>query len=436
MRESGVEFLGEVPAHWDVQPAVTLARVLTSTVDKKSYEGERSVKVCNYTDVYYSDQIVDASNFMTGTASAEQIAKFSVRAGDVPFTKDSETADDIGIPSYVPNDLPDTVYGYHLSIFRPIDKRRGRFLRYLLESNYAKAYFAAKTPGVTRVGLGQATIRYFRVPTPPAEEAVAIADHLDRETAQLDAFIAKSEELIAHLTERRVAVITRLVTQGVRKGTDLTSSGITWAGEVPGDWLVGNIRRFATMKSGHTPSRQRPEYWVDCDIPWFTLADVWQLRQGRRIMGDTSEMISEIGLANSAAELLPAGTVSLSRTASVGFTGIMPHAMATSQDFWNWIPGDQLLSDYLWYQFQAMKPEFERLMMGSTHRTIYKADAASLMVLVPGVDEQRRIVELLEEETDRIDRAIAVAWRGVALAKERRVALISALVTGKVGVAA
>ena len=151
-------------------------------------------------------------------------------------------------------------------------------------------------------------------------------------------------------------------------------------------------------------------------------------------MGETSERISELGLANSAAELLPAGTVALSRTASVGFAGIMPVAMATSQDFWNWVPGEDLLSEYLWYQFQAMKTEFERLMTGSTHRTIYQADAASFTVLVPPMTEQQEIVERLDRETRRIDGAIETARRGVELARERRAALISAAVTGKIDV--
>ncbi|WP_375237156.1 restriction endonuclease subunit S [Microbacterium schleiferi] len=151
-------------------------------------------------------------------------------------------------------------------------------------------------------------------------------------------------------------------------------------------------------------------------------------------MGETSEKISALGLANSAAELLPAGTVALSRTASVGFAGIMPVAMATSQDFWNWVPGGELVSEYLWFQFQAMKPEFERLMTGSTHRTIYQADAASFTIIVPPISEQREIVEQLDNVTRRIDEAIATAQSGVALARERRAALISAAVTGKIDV--
>ncbi|MDV6259658.1 restriction endonuclease subunit S, partial [Rhodococcus ruber] len=104
--------------------------------------------------------------------------------------------------------------------------------------------------------------------------------------------------------------------------------------DIPSHWESGNIRRFAQMKSGHTPSRSVQDFWENTDIPWFTLADVWQLRDGKQIyLGDTANKINELGLANSAAELLPAGTVVLSRTASVGFSGIMPRPMATSEVF-------------------------------------------------------------------------------------------------------
>lgn len=183
------------------------------------------------------------------------------------------------------------------------------------------------------------------------------------------------------------------------------------------------------MRTGHTPSRQHPEYWSDCTIPWFTLADVWQLRAGARELGETSEQISELGLANSAAELLPAGTVVLSRTASVGFSGIMPVSMATSQDFWNWVPKPAMLSRFLWYQLQSMKPEFERLMMGSTHRTIYQGDAASLRIVAPPISEQLAIADYLDRETAQIDEFIAKNEELIALLAERRAAIVVHSVT-------
>jgi type I restriction enzyme S subunit len=217
---SAVAFLGQVPLRWSVQPAVTLARVLTSTVDKHTVEGEVAVRLCNYTDVYYSDEIVDPAGFMLATATRDQIREYSAEAGDVVFTKDSETADDIGISAYVPESLDGVVYGYHLSTYRPIDPRYGKFLKWLLDSKYAKATFRTRTLGVTRVGLSQNTVRYLRVPTPSPGEAQAIADFLDRETAEIDAFIVDQEELIGLLTERRAALHTRTFERVVDLGVE------------------------------------------------------------------------------------------------------------------------------------------------------------------------------------------------------------------------
>lgn len=309
-----------------------------------------------------------------------------------------------------------------------------RYLRYAILERRFMDEVEARSTGTSYPAINASDLVKIKIRVPAKQVQRAVADFLDRETATIDAFIAKNEELITLLTERRVAVVSRAVTKGLEPNVELKASGVDWLGEVPSTWKVGNIRRFSSMRTGHTPSRQHPEYWVDCEIPWFTLADVWQLRRGKREMSDTNESISQVGLENSSAELLPAGTVALSRTASVGFTGIMPVPMATSQDYWNWIPGSDLLSEYLWYQFQAMKPDFERVMTGSTHRTIYQADAASLRIAVPPLDEQRAIVAHLDLQTSRIDSALSSARQAMELARERRAALISAAVTGKIDV--
>jgi type I restriction enzyme, S subunit len=282
---------------------------------------------------------------------------------------------------------------------------------------------------------------------PRQDEERAIASHLDRETAKIEKLIAKKRELIRKLDEKRYALISHVVTRGLppnaagAAGPDpnvpLKPSGIGWLGDIPAQWQAGRLRRFATMKTGHTPSRQHDEYWEDCEIPWFTLADVWQLRSGTQPhLAETTEKISTLGLANSAAELLPAGTVVLSRTASVGFSGIMPVPMATSQDYWNWICGPNLLPDYLWYQFQAMRPEFEKLRRGSTHPTIYESDAAGLQVCVPPMAEQREIVAVLDHQTAKIGALSRKVQQAIERLVEYRSAVISAAVTGKIDVRA
>lgn len=180
------------------------------------------------------------------------------------------------------------------------------------------------------------------------------------------------------------------------------------SGQLPESWQLLNIRRVAQMKTGHTPSRSVPEYWQQCDVPWFTLADVSQLRDGTRtVVSETHEKISCLGLHNSSAELLPAGTVLLSRTASVGFSGIMGTPMATSQDFWNWVCGPLMNPRFLLFAFRALQPYFHGLARGSTHRTIYQDDAASIEVPVPPLALQAAIVEVLDRDTAKIDALIA-----------------------------
>ena len=215
----------------------------------------------------------------------------------------------------------------------------------------------------------------------------------------------------------------------------MKDSGVEWLGEVPAHWRVGKIQSFARRESGHTPSRQHPEYWENCTIPWFSLADVWQLRTGNvKYVHETNELVSELGLANSSARLLPAGTVMLSRTASVGYSAIMGCAMATTQDFINWVCKPELMPEFLLYVLRGMRSEFDRLMMGSTHQTIYMPDVAKLMMGLPSRQEQAGIVSFIDAETARLDALTAEATRAIALLKERRTALISAAVTGKIDV--
>lgn len=190
------------------------------------------------------------------------------------------------------------------------------------------------------------------------------------------------------------------------------------------------LKLVARLESGHTPSRSDPAYWENCTIPWFSLADVWQLREEhRKYVHETSEKVSELGIANSSARILPAGTVMLSRTASVGFTGIMGCDMATTQDFVNWVCGEKLAPTFLWYCLQAMTPEYDRLRFGSTHQTIYMPDVAQFKVPLPPRSTQERIANFLDEQTARIDALIAEKEELVAKLKEQQYSYASQLMT-------
>jgi type I restriction enzyme S subunit len=189
------------------------------------------------------------------------------------------------------------------------------------------------------------------------------------------------------------------------------------------------LRRVARLGTGHTPSRQVPEYWERCTIPWLTLADVGQLRDGRtQVITDTANTISELGLANSAAEIHPAGTVALSRTASVGFSCVLGRDMATSQDFVTWTCGPAIEPRYLLWVLRGTVDEILGLRTGSTHKTIYMPDIETIRVPLPPIDAQRRIADYLDAETARIDALIEKKRRMTVLLDEWFTAEIDAAV--------
>jgi type I restriction enzyme S subunit len=154
-----------------------------------------------------------------------------------------------------------------------------------------------------------------------------------------------------------------------------------------------------------------------------------------KYLHDTAQRISDDGIANSSARLLPARTVVLSRDATVGRTAIMGVPMATSQHFAAWVCGPDLDPEYLWVLFgDAMQPFFDSFQNGSTIRTIGMGDLKGFRIPLPPLDEQRRIVEYLDEETAKIDSLIAETERFVQLSTERRSALITAAMTGQIDV--
>ncbi|SHM08771.1 restriction endonuclease subunit S [Vreelandella subglaciescola] len=250
-KDSGVEWLGAVPVHWQVQPLKRQCNVMPSNVDKKSVEGERTVLLCNYTDVYYHSEIVQGMCFMKATASEGQIEKFSLQKGDVIFTKDSESSDDIAIAAHVPETLPGVVCGYHLSIVRPHFSIFGQFLKHYFDSASAKFYFNISANGLTRVGLGQYASDNLPIPLPPLEEQGRIAAFLDHETARIDALIAEQQRLIKLLKEKRQAVISHAVTKGLDPDAPMKDSGVEWLGDVPAHWEVKPLKRaINSVESG------------------------------------------------------------------------------------------------------------------------------------------------------------------------------------------
>ncbi|RKU39062.1 hypothetical protein C6496_03065 [Candidatus Poribacteria bacterium] len=211
MKPSGVEWIGEIPAHWGVKRLKHIAKILPSNVDKHIYPDEIQVRLCNYTDVYYNDYITVDTVLNKGSCKENEFAKFALRKGDVIITKDSETPDDIGVPTYVKDDLDNVVCGYHLTMIRPI-ACRGEFIFRFIQSDRTRRYFEVNSNGITRYGLGKASIENLLLPIPPDSEQTQIANFLDQKTQQIDELIAAEQRKIELLKEYRQALISEAVT--------------------------------------------------------------------------------------------------------------------------------------------------------------------------------------------------------------------------------
>ena len=420
-----------IPSHWAFAKCGQRFEVmLGKMLDSSRVIGNNLGRYLRNTDVQWD--LINEDDLPQMDFSPGERERYLVQKGDLLVCEGGE----IGRSAIWTRDYS-CYYQKALHRLRPHRSSRDspRFMFYSLALAVKQSRFIAGAGAATIAHLPAESLRRYRFAFPPFVEQIQIAKFLDYETARIDALIEKQQQLIALLKEKRQAVISHAVTKGLNPNAPMRDSGVEWLGDVPAHWRCGKMKYFASLRSGHTPSRSKPEYWEDCFIPWFSLADVWQLRDGKQtFLGETKESISELGLANSAAELLPAGTVVLSRTASVGFSGIMPVPMATTQDFVNWVPGDALSSTYLLFVFRAMAPEFERLKMGSTHKTIYMPDAMRFSCPLPPSDEQSEIVDFLARKVQELEDATNRARDLVDLLQERRTALISAAVTGKIDV--
>lgn len=424
-RDSGVKWIGQIPEHWELMRLRHVARYSNSGVDKKSYEDQQPVQLCNYTDVYYNEFISDDLPFMQSTASNQEIEQFTLTQGDVIFTKDSEDPTDIGIPAFVPYDMPGVVCGYHLTVVRALNGNSGSYIHRSIQSTHTKAHFFVESPGVTRYGLNQNTIGNTPVALPPPEEQAAIATTLDRETARIDALIQKKTRFIELLKEKREALITHAVTKGLDPKVKMKDSGVEWIGQVPehwkvvpSTWLFVESKERAHEDDQHLSATQK--YGV---IP---LAEYERL-EGRQVthavknleqrkhveLGDF--VISMRSFQGGIERVKACGCVRSSYVAIQAEDGADKDYFAYLFKSGSYIQGLQATSSFIRDGQDLNYGNFRQVKLPQ-----------------PEPDEQRRIAKFLDQETTRIDALAKKTEHSVTLLKERRAAFITAAVTGQI----
>ena len=443
-KPSGVEWLGDVPEHWEAKRLKSAATYWVSNVDKVSAEDEMPVRLCNYTDVYYHDHIRPSMGLMETTATPEEIRRFGLKVGDVVVTKDSEEWSDIAVPALVVESAPDLVCGYHLAIVRPRDSvLLGRYLLRAFQACAVNQQFQVAATGVTRYGLPKASIGEAWLPLPALAEQRAIAGFLDRETAKIDTLVSKKRTLIERLKEKRTALISRTVTRGLppdaarAAGLDphpkLKPSGIDWLGDVPAHWDVLPFTKYVAEKSdyrGKTPEKTQDGVF---------LVTAKNVRMGyidyegsqEYVAEDEYEDIMRRGLPRKGDILFtteaPLGNVALVDREDVALAQRIIRFRMKPEYFFGKFALYGMMSDHFQLQLQSLST-------GSTAEGLKASKLPVLRLVAPPVEEQRAIADYLEAATGRIGGMVAKVETAIERLQEYRTALITAAVTGKIDV--
>lgn len=429
-RDSGVEWIGDVPDHWEVKRLRQVSTFTNSGIDKKSYEDQEQVSLCNYTDVYYNEFITADMPFMQATASKEEIAQFTLKKGDLIITKDSEDPSDIGIPALVVEDAPGVVCGYHLTLIRSAGLATARLLHRVLQSTPTHAYFFIESPGITRYGLGQDVIGDLRVCVPPENEIGKIADCIDRETKRIDSLITKKTRFIELLKEKRQALITHAVTKGLDPSVKMRDSGVEWIGEVPEHWSVSRLGHFASVENGTTPATNNDLFWENGTIPWLGSGEANQ-----QIVTQPTKTITELALRQCSLRLLPVDTLIIGMVGqgkTRGLAAILKIEATINQNLAAICTGSKLHPVFLLFVFRAAYEWIREAGRGSNQAAMNCEIIAEFRLGVPGIQEQMAIVSMLSAMNDRIDFLISKTQHSIDLLKERRSAFITAAVTGQI----
>lgn len=376
--------------------------VRVSNVDKKSVVGEVPVRLCNYMDVYASNFVCASTAFMRATATKAEIERFRLLAGDVVITKDSESPDDIAVPTYVSEVGADVVCGYHLAILRPRGEVDGRFLSYLLRDKSVNRYFATRATGSTRYGLSIGGIKEAPISVPRCKaEQRRIANLL----SAVDEQIALAMEMARKYETCRRGLLQRMLRQ-----------------HPPSEQIGSHFQ----LRSGSTPSRARVDYYNDSGTPWVKTLD---LNEGRIIA--TDERISGLALKSCPVTVYPPGTVLVAMYGGweqIGRTAVLGVEACTNQAITALLPtdGDAWEPGFVLVALQALRHKWRKFAV-STRKdpNITKADVARFLLPRPSLDEQKawsmRVFEL--------DSLIAVERAKVEKMTLQKQALMQALLT-------
>jgi type I restriction enzyme S subunit len=418
-KDSGVEYLGGIPEHWEVKRLKLFApsRIskLDSKLDEATYVGLEHVE--SWTGRLLLDTQPDGIDSIVA----------SFEAGDVLFGKLRPYLAKVARPSFA------GVCTSEIIPLRPAPGCSQDYLFYSLLNAPYIGWLASLTYGARMPRLSPEQLGGSFMAMPPTSEQRAIAAFLDRETAKIDALVAKKEKLIALLQEQRTALITRAVTKGLDPNAPMRDSGVEWLGEIPAHWEALSLkRRTKRIQTGSTPPTSESHYYEDGSVAWYgpgSFSDDLPLHQPIRL-------ITENAICDGVARKFESGSVVI---VTIGATIGKVAYMEESGSFNQQITGitfdlERVFPRFAAYRLKSLEPALRGIAPNTTLPILDQEEVGYLPFVVPPQCEQRSITAFLDRETARIDALVATVRDAIERLQELRIALISAAVTGKIDV--
>lgn len=434
-KDSGVEWTGEIPEHWELRKIKHIGMLSAGGVNKKIEEGEELFKSVHYMDVYRNSGKVigNDDDYLVISATQSQAKNCTLKKGDVLFTSSSETPDDIGHAVTISEDLEQTLYGYHLIRLRlnrdiPVDYS---YRKYMFNDYYIRNYFSSRAQGITRYGLKYDDYKEAVVFIPPINEQNIIANFLDQKTSKIDGLIADKEKLIELLQEKRQSIISEAVTKGLDKNVPMKDSGVEWTGEIPEHWEVSKVKYEVYINKETLSENTDEEY----EIVYIDISSVNSIGQIQNIQ----EMMFKDAPSRARRIIKNGDTiVSTVRTylKAIAFCANVGSNYICSTGFAVLTPKGNIFKKYLYYLMRSEEyvNEIVKRSVGVSYPAINATDIGCLECLLPPRSEQEQISNYLDQKTAEIDSLISDIQTQIAKFKEYCQSLISEAVTGKIDV--
>lgn len=422
MKDSGVEWIGEIPENWNCYKMKFKGILASNGVDKKTEEGQEICKAIHYMDVYRNSlsTIENNTNCLTVSANHKQFIDCQLEKGDLLFTNSSETPEDIGHSTLIETTMPKTLFGYHLMRFRPNkDELFSKFLLYFCGSNAFRGFLSFRAVGVTRYSSLGKDFANAILALPSIYTQQQIAAYIDSKCSLIDKTIKQQKQVIEKLKEYRQSVITGTVTKGLDPNVPMKNSGVEWIGEIPEDWETCKFK-------------------FRCNNSSSKMTYVGNLYIGlESIEPNTGKLITGIINENKTIE----GICNIFRKGDLLYGKLRPYlnkciiAPADGQCSTELLVLDTIKNDSQFIQYWVLSSRFSSMINAHTFgakmpRTDWNSIGSSIIVNIP-TKIQRLISAYLDSKCSSIDNAIATKEQVITKLEEYKKSLIYEYVTGK-----